>query len=130
MTERWTIQKYREYIKNQSKPRKHKYNAKKTVVDGITFDSQKEANYYSDLKLLKRSGEIKGFDLQPEFLIHDGYIKDGKKVRAIKYIADFKVFHNDGSVEIVDVKGYETKTFKMKKKMFENRYPDLKLTIL
>jgi len=37
-------------------PKKHKYNARKTVVDGITFDSKREAEYYCELKLRVRAG--------------------------------------------------------------------------
>ena len=36
-----------------------KYRSKRTVIDGITFDSKKEANRYCELKLLEKSGEIK-----------------------------------------------------------------------
>ncbi len=108
--------------------KKHKYHAKKTEVDGHNFDSKKEAEYYQELKLRKRAGDIKDFELQPEFVLQDKIPE--KKLRAIKYRADFKVFHTDGRVEIVDIKGFETAEFKLKKKMFLARYPDLELIIL
>lgn len=126
MTERWTAEQYRNH---KSSGKKHKYNAKKTEIDGITFDSQKEADYYCQLKLLKKSGKIKDFALQPKYELQPAFEKDGKKFRPITYIADFLITYNDGSTEIVDIKGIETKDFRLKKKMFEYRFPDLKLTI-
>jgi hypothetical protein len=39
------------------------------------------------------------------------------------YIADFKVYLNDGSIQIIDVKGFETPDFKIKRKLFEAKYP-------
>ncbi|GAK05208.1 hypothetical protein JCM19037_3686 [Geomicrobium sp. JCM 19037] len=68
--------------------------------------------------------------MQPEYLLQDGFRKNGVTHRAIKYKADFKVYHIDGSVEIVDVKGMETEAFKLKRKMFEKQYPDLSLKIV
>src|SRR5574344_1314908 len=57
--------------KNRSKRRKRsmKYRSKRTVVDGITFDSKKEANRYCELKLLEKSGEIKNLELQKKFVL-------------------------------------------------------------
>jgi hypothetical protein len=111
--------------------KKHKYGAKKTVVDGITFDSKAEANRYCELKLLKNAGEVKDFTLQPKFELQPKFKgKDGKTVRAIHYIADFYITWKDGSVTVEDVKGCETKEFSIKKKMFEYKYPELKLVIV
>lgn len=102
--------------------RKNKYNAKKTVVDGIEFDSKDESLYYLHLKEKKELGEIKDFDLQPEFELQPAFRKKGKKWLPIKYKADFLVFHHDGSIDVIDVKGFETADFKLKKKMFEYKY--------
>lgn len=109
-------------------PKKHKYNAQKLVIDGIRFASMREAQYYGELKLRVRAGEIVKFELQPEFILQEGYLRNGKKVREIKYIADFKVFYPDGRVEIVDTKGYRTKEYKLKKKMLLAKYPDIWFT--
>lgn len=62
-----------------------KYNAKKVVIDNIKFDSKAEAAYYQQLKLLKMTGEVVSFDLQPEFILQDSFRKNGKLYRAIKY---------------------------------------------
>lgn len=99
-----------------------KYGNQKTVVDGHQFDSIAEAKYYEQLKWLKHANQIKGFTLQPRFLLQEAYKKNGKNVRKIEYVADFEIHNLDGSIEIVDVKGHETKEFLLKKKLFEFRY--------
>jgi len=103
---------------------KNKYNNKKPIVDGIKFDSKKEAKFYQNLKLLKAAGEVKTFELQPKFVLLE---KDKDRVtgRGIKYIADFKITYSDGSVEVVDVKGYKTQVFKLKKKLLLAKYPNI-----
>ncbi|EHO6107923.1 DUF1064 domain-containing protein, partial [Listeria monocytogenes] len=79
-----------------------KYNAKKVVIDNIKFDSKAEAAYYQQLKLLKLTGEVTSFDLQPEFTLQDSFRKNGKLYRAIKYKADFLVRYSDGHEELID----------------------------
>lgn len=102
-----------------------KYGAKKTTVDGIRFDSRAESVYYSNLKILKRAKQIKDFECQPVFVLVPPFRKNGKHFRGIKYVADFKVTHLDGSIEIVDVKGFKTDGYRLKKQLFESLYPDL-----
>lgn len=102
-----------------------KYKARKTTVDNICFDSRAEANYYSQLKLLKRAKKILDFELQPEYTLLKPFRKNGKAYRGIKYRADFLVTHLDGSKEVIDVKGVKTAVYAMKKQLFENMYPDL-----
>ncbi|EAA0402147.1 DUF1064 domain-containing protein [Listeria monocytogenes] len=99
-----------------------KYNAKKVVIDNIKFDSKAEAAYYQQLKLLKMTGEVVSFDLQPEFVLQESFRKNGKLYRAIKYKADFLVLYKDGHEELIDVKGMLTKEFRIKQKLFELRY--------
>jgi len=101
-----------------------KYGAKKTSVDNILFDSKAEAEYYIGLKMLQKSGKVKYFELQPEYVLLDPYPDPatGKMIRAIKYRADFLVRYPDGREEVVDVKGVRTETYKLKKKLFESRY--------
>ncbi|AKI53134.1 DUF1064 domain-containing protein [Listeria monocytogenes] len=101
---------------------RNKYNAKKVVIDDIKFDSKAEAAYYQQLKLLKMTGEVVSFDLQPEFILQDSFVKNGKKYHAIKYRADFLVRYKDGHEELIDVKGMLTKEFRIKQKLFELRY--------
>lgn len=106
----------------------NKFNAKKKVVDGIKFDSKAEADYYQQLKLRLRAGEIKGFGRQPKFEILPKFEKHGKKYRPITYTADFEIHHLDGSVEIVEVKGMRTKDYMLRMKLFNFQYRDLKFT--
>lgn len=133
---RWTEEQYQEYLAKKKgipldKPnRRSKYGNQKTVVDGIEFDSKKEAEYYCQLKLLKKAGEIKDIGLQPRFELQPAFEKNGVKYRPITYIADFVITNNDGTTEIVDVKGAETQVFKIKQKLFEYMYPDLSLKVV
>jgi hypothetical protein len=99
-----------------------KYGAKKTVIDGITFDSKTEGQYYLHLKERQSRGEILTFHLQPIFTLQEGFRKEGKLYKPILYVADFEVIHLDESTEIIDVKGFETPDFKIKRKLFEKRF--------
>jgi len=103
-----------------------KYSAVKTKSgDGNKFDSRREHKYYAELLQLKKAGIVNEIILQPEFELQEEYVKDGKKVRAIKYIADFKVLYADGTEEIVDVKGFKNRVYELKKKLFHYKYPNL-----
>ena len=95
-----------------------KYGNKKTVVDGITFDSRKEAQRWSELKLLQRAGEI--FDLQRQvpFTLIPKQVRDGKTIeRPCVYKADFVYKDKDGTEVVEDVKGVCTKEYRIKKKL-------------
>ena len=127
----------------------------KTVVDGITFDSKMESDYYKYLKEQQRLGIVKSFKLQPEyilqpkFFIYEGqviieddplYKEYNKKrlafnkanpdkkiniVQAIKYRSDFEVTYADGSKKTIDPKGIKTADFKLKEKMLRFKYPHI-----
>lgn len=109
---------------------KSKYLNIKTTADNIQFSSKKEAEYYQELKLLQRAGEVVKFELQPEFILQEKFRKNCRTIREIKYIADFKVIYSDGHVEIVDTKGFKKESFLLKAKMFEYKFPDLELKII
>ena len=113
--EHWSVEDYKNFT--ESKKRKSKYRANKVSVDGHTFDSQKEADYYCELKLRLQAKEINGFCLQPTFIL----------APSLKYKADFIIFNKDGSTEVIDVKGYKTKEYIAKKKVFEDKF-NLKIT--
>lgn len=134
---RWTEEQYQEFVKKKKglpvepqSQRKSKYNNQKTMVDGIKFDSKKEAEYYCQLKLLKQAGEIRDIGLQQKYTLQPGFEKNGVKYQPITYIADFVITNNDGTTEVVDIKGVETQVFKIKKKLFEYMYPDLNLKVV
>ena len=104
--------------------RGNKYGAKKTVVDGIKFDSKCEAERYGQLKLLEKAGEISGIELQVKEILQEGFKgSDGKKVRAIHYVADFRYREGDNII-IEDAKGIETDVFKLKWKMMKHKYKE------
>lgn len=110
----------------QSEAKSSKYHSQKMIMDGITFDSKKEAQKYCELKLLKKAGEIADFQLQPEFILQEGYRDNtGRWIRPIKYKADFKVTYPNGREVIIDTKGYKTKVYQIKKKMLLKRYPNI-----
>lgn len=104
---------------------KNKYKAKKAVVDGIVFDSRKEAKRYTELKKLEEMGSIRDLSLQVQFELIPSFeiVIDGKKRkrRPITYVADF-VYYRDDEKVIEDVKGLRTPVYKIKKKLFEYRY--------
>lgn len=97
----------------------NKYHATKTVIDGITFDSKKEAKRYQDLKLLERAGCIHNLQRQVPFVL----IPKSQYGRERKYIADFTYFENDTLV-VEDVKSKASKTpvYELKKRMLAERY--------
>lgn len=94
-----------------------KYGNKKTVVDGITFDSKWESQRYLYLKSLEKAGRVQNLELQPRFLI----IINGQKI--CTYVADFRYDKEDaeGNWEhiVEDAKGVETTEFKLKKKLMK-----------
>ena len=103
-----------------------KYGSKKVVIDGITFDSKREGNRYVELKLLERCGKIKDLKLQPKFELQPSFKKNGRTIRAITYVADFTYFDLETMRNVVeDVKGFKTKEYILKKKMFEFNFPEL-----
>ena len=105
-----------------------KYNNIKVEYDGIKFDSKMERDYYIYLQELIKQGIVSEVLMQKDYIIFDGYTKNGKKIRPIIYRADFEVHYQDGSIEVVDIKGFQTHDFRIKKKLFEYRYPfELKL---
>lgn len=90
-----------------------KYHNEKTTVDGITFHSKKEADYYVGLTWAKKSGELLFFLRQVPFYLSGG----------VRYVCDFMEVWKNGDLRFVDVKGFRTPTYLMKKKMVESLYP-------
>lgn len=103
-------------------PKRHKYNAQPTIIDGIRFDSKKEARRYVELNQMQAQGLIHDLALQPRFELLEAFTdKTGKRHRAINYTADFEYREGDNIV-IEDVKGVETAVFKIKRKLFCKKY--------
>lgn len=96
-----------------------KYGARKTIVDGIKFDSKGEANRYKELKFLVDRKEVKDLELQPKF----DFIVNNKKI--CSYRADFKYYDKALRKTVVeDFKGFRTAIYKIKRKLFEALYPE------
>ena len=121
MTEKITA---KEFKKMQKRPTRSKYNDRKTVVDGITFDSKKEARRYEELKLQEKVEVISHLKLQPKFRLLDGFKHNGETIRPINYFADFSYIDAEGNEVVEDVKSKATKTpvYSIKKKLFLNKY--------
>lgn len=102
----------------------------KVELDGYKFDSKKEAQFYQQLKLRKLANDIVDFRLKPKFILQPAFVKNGKKIGAITYTADFLIVENDRSQTVVDVKGFATAMFKLKKKMFEYVFKDKTLEVI
>ena len=127
----------------------------KTTIDGRTFDSKMESEYYLYLKAEKKAGRVKSFICQPEYILqpkffvingvcvtedHPRYKELNKQrlawnktnpdsqikiVQAIKYRSDFEVTYADGSKKTIDPKGIKTADFKLKEKMLRFKYPEI-----
>ena len=96
-----------------------KYHNKKVTVDGITFDSIKEADRWKELRLMEQAGEIVGLVRQVRIEL----IPKTKLYRAISYVADFVYFDKrTGKTVYEDVKGMKTDVYKLKKKLLYWRH--------
>lgn len=93
----------------------NKYRAKKIEVDGLTFDSKKEAARWFDLLNLQRAGVIVDLQRQVRFDLQGQHMPlASDKGRRLSYVADF-VYRRDGTQVIEDAKGFRTPEFKLKK---------------
>lgn len=110
---------------------RNKYQAIKTTVNGIEFDSRKEGRRYQDLLLLQRAGVIKKLERQVKFVLipaqYETTIRYGKKGQRLKdgqkllekecsYYADF-VYEENGKKIVEDTKGVKTKDYIIKRKL-------------
>lgn len=110
---------------------KSKYKAIKTTINGIEFDSRKEARRYQELLLLQRGKAISNLQLQIKFVLIpaqyeevERYGKNGNKLKShrrlvekeVSYIADF-VYEEDGKLIVEDTKGFKTKDYIIKRKL-------------
>lgn len=98
-----------------------KYHARKTTVDGITFDSKREADRYLVLKNREEDGAIEDLRRQVRYELIPAFDVDGKHYRPVFYVADF-VYVEDGKEVIEDVKGMRTDVYRLKSKLFARRY--------
>ena len=119
-----------EKLNQQAKPERKpsKMRNIKTDLAGIKFDSKKEAARFQELKILEDTGQIRNLRLQVDFTLQEAYTTNtGKRIRAIRYKADFTYEEptEEGWVRIVeDVKGNpkRTKEYAMKRKLLQDRF--------
>jgi len=113
----------------------NKYGSKKVEIDGIVFDSKKEAKRFQELSLLEKAGAIQGLNRQvkyvlipeqrePDIIGKRGGRKPGKLLeRECAYIADFVYFdHGLGKIIVEDTKGFRTKDYIIKRKLMLFRH--------
>lgn len=98
-----------------------KYHNKKCIYKDMQFDSLKERNHYIVLEHLEKTNQIKDLKRQVKFELQPSFKLNGKTIRAINYIADF-TYLKDGILVVVDTKGFRTKEYLLKKKMFQYKY--------
>ena len=119
-------------------PKENKYHSRKVILDGETFDSQKEARRYAELKLLERAGKISDLQRQVRYELipsqrdvstevytrgeKKGQFKPGKVIeKPCYYVADFE-YIQDGIKVVEDTKGVRTKDYVIKRKLMLKVY--------
>ena len=120
--EHWSIDDYKEFTNGSKK--KSKYRSYKISIDGNRFDSQKEAGRYDQLILRQQAGEIRDLRLQVDFTLQEAYTdQEGRRIRAIRYRADFTYRERDGRLVVEDVKSRPTRTreYLIKRKLMKER---------
>ena len=100
--------------------RKNKYNARQTTVDGVTFDSAKEARRWQELRLLERAGAITGLQRQFAVTLAPSVLLKGETRRkpALKAVIDF-AYEVDGVAVFEDSKGFENDVSRMKRHLLK-----------
>ncbi len=105
-----------------------KFNAKKTIYGGQSFDSKKEAHRWAELQLLQRGGAIRNlrrqvpFELippqrEPDTTVPRGGVNPGRVIEhPVRYVADF-VYERDGKTVVEDTKGVKTPEYIIKRKL-------------
>ena len=105
-----------------------KYHSRKVSYDGKIFDSRKEAQRYSQLKLLQQAGKISDLEMQVKFVLiptqrepdttgpRGGIIKGKCIEKECAYYADF-VYMQNGKKVVEDTKGVRTEAYNIKRKL-------------
>lgn len=110
-------------------PKKNKMGNTKVTFQGVTYDSKWEAH----LSLLLKADLPKGHSMRYQwpYRLQEGFKKNGKKYKPIYYIADFAIYDENYNIyRVIDAKGHETAVFKIKRKLFEHKYPDLTMEVI
>ena len=100
-----------------------KYHSRKVTLDGMTFDSVREAKRYRDLSLLQRAGEISDLRCQVKYTLVPSQKKpSGGTERPVTYTADFVYKDKDGKEVVEDAKGVRTQQYIIRRKLMLERY--------
>lgn len=120
---RLTESQYKSFLNKSIDYKQSKYKNKKVMCDGYKFDSKKERNYYLKFKAMQELGVIRDLELQKEFVLQDKFKLNDKTRRKITYKADFSyISTKDGKLHVIDVKGFKTDVYRLKKKLFEKKF--------
>lgn len=101
----------------------NKYGAKMTMYRKVRYHSKKEAEYAMELDSLLHQMKIASWSGQEKLII------DVNGLHICDAIVDFRVVHSDGTIEYVEVKGYATDVWKLKRKLIAAVHPDIKYTV-
>lgn len=110
---------------NTELPKPNKYHARTVWLGDERFDSQKEADYYSQLLLQRKAGEVARLVVHPQF----EFIVNGVLVG--RFTPDFDVTWTNGERQIIDVKGGKatrTEAYSLRKRLFAALYAPLTVT--
>ena len=109
-----------------------KYHNRKCTVTlpengkSITFDSEKEARRFGELRMRLQFNDIWDLRLQVNFTLQEGFTTaEGERVRPIVYRADFtyqELTPSGWRTVVEDVKGVRTKEYSMKRKMMLEKF--------
>ena len=101
---------------------RRKFNAKKTTVCGVVFDSKREALRYVELRDLESKGIVSNIQRQVRVELVPPFDCDGKHFRGIYYVIDFVYTDSEGNEIWEDVKGMKTPVYLLKRKLVAYRY--------
>ncbi|MQX89155.1 DUF1064 domain-containing protein [Sinorhizobium meliloti] len=117
ISDRMSAAEFRAIQKADQSETPSKYRNKKTTVDGIKFDSKREAQIYSSLKQLERAGQVYEVELQKPYAL----TVNGQLV--CTYKADFAFYDAiQKRNRVVDIKGVATRDFNIKRKLMRAIY--------
>ena len=105
-----------------------KYGNRPVTVDGVRYDSEKEYARWKELQLMEKAGIITDLQRQVPFELQPAFYHKGQKIQAIKYVADFTYYDENGEYIIEDSKGVKTREYINKKKMMLYRGYEIKET--
>lgn len=98
---------------------RNKFNAQKTSYNGVLYDSKKEAEYAAKFDVLRKAA---GKDKVVKVERQVPFSFDHNGVHICKYILDFKLTMGDGRIRYLDIKGFETREFSIKRKLLKAFY--------